>query len=174
MAQRRDKPGGAAEQGAAPQPEPSASQQLEMCREMMAQMDTGQTRKGMMGAGPAGPGMHLPMMHLMMRQMMGGETDPASIGMTEAMGAGNMDAKTMGRMLQMRGEMLNILRAAYAKLPAYQLPSYTLIPAGRTSPLDEGAVRGGPVDPGIDRVEVAGRNLLHRARIASRREVHDQ
>jgi soluble lytic murein transglycosylase len=38
-----------------------------------------------------------------------------------------------------RSEMLKILRAAYAKLPAYQLPSFTLTPAGRTAPLGEGA-----------------------------------
>ncbi len=39
---------------------------------------------------------------------------------------------------QMREEMFKILRAAYAKLPGYQLPSFTLIAAGRTAPLGEG------------------------------------
>ena len=32
----------------------------------------------------------------------------------------------------LRGEMLKILRAAYDKLPGYQLPNYTLLPVGRT------------------------------------------
>jgi soluble lytic murein transglycosylase len=44
---------------------------------------------------------------------------------------------------QTRGEMLKILRAAYAKLPGYQLPSFNLIPAGRTAPLGEGATANG-------------------------------
>jgi soluble lytic murein transglycosylase len=40
---------------------------------------------------------------------------------------------------QTRGEMLKILRAAYAKLPGYQLPSFTLLPAGRTALLGDDA-----------------------------------
>lgn len=35
---------------------------------------------------------------------------------------------------KIRREMLDTLRAAYAKLPGYQLPRYTLAPAGRTTP----------------------------------------
>jgi len=40
---------------------------------------------------------------------------------------------------QTRNEMLDILRAAYAKLPGYQLPRFTLMPVGRTAPLTDGA-----------------------------------
>jgi soluble lytic murein transglycosylase-like protein/TolA-binding protein len=38
-----------------------------------------------------------------------------------------------------RREMLDVLRAAYARLPAYQLPNFTLIPAGRANVLDANA-----------------------------------
>jgi soluble lytic murein transglycosylase len=41
--------------------------------------------------------------------------------------------------LPARGEMLKVLRAAYGKLPGYQLPSFRLIPAGRMAPLGEEA-----------------------------------
>jgi hypothetical protein len=67
---------------------------------------------GMMGGGQMGPGMGMmgqgmmmcPMMHQMMNQMMmGGQM--GSGGMMGMMG-GATDPKTMGRMLQMRGEML--------------------------------------------------------------------
>ncbi len=50
----------------------------------------------MMGSGM------MPMMH----QMMGGHMDPSGMGM---MGGGPMDPKTMGRMLQMRGEMMKAM-----------------------------------------------------------------
>jgi hypothetical protein len=80
---------------------------------------------GMMGQGMVGMPCHMPcpmmgcggmahppgmaMMHHMMHQGMGGQTDPASIGLAEAMGAANMDAKTFGRMLEMRGEILKAI-----------------------------------------------------------------
>ncbi len=38
-----------------------------------------------------------------------------------------------------RGELLNILRAAYSKLPAYQVPNIPTPQAGRTTPIEEGA-----------------------------------
>ena len=50
----------------------------------------------MMGSGM------MPMMH----QMMGGQMDPSGMGM---MGGDQMDPKTMGRMLQMRGEMMKAM-----------------------------------------------------------------
>lgn len=68
---------------------------------------------GTMGGGQTGPGtgmmgqgmMMCPMMHQMMNQMMmGGQM--GSGGMMGMMGGGPTDPKTMGRMLQMRGEML--------------------------------------------------------------------
>ena len=113
--QHQHESGGAAQQGDAAKQEPSAGQQPMMCGGMMGQMAQGQMSQGMMGpmmacCGRMGaPATHLPMMHSMMHQMMGGQTDPTSIGMTEAMGAGNMETKTMGRMLQMRGEMLKAI-----------------------------------------------------------------
>lgn len=115
---------GAAQPAPAPQQQapPPAGQGEMACKAMMAQMG-----QGMPGMGPMSPGMmgqmgmmcpmcarmmaagpHSSMMQSMM-QMMGGQTDPASIGMTEAMGAGNMDTKMMGHMLQMRGEMLRAI-----------------------------------------------------------------
>ena len=48
--------------------------------------------------GPGMPGPGMPGMH----QMTGGHMDPCGMGMT---GGGPMDPKTMGRMLQMRGEI---------------------------------------------------------------------
>jgi hypothetical protein len=64
----------------------------------------------MRGGGMMGPGMMgmmCPMMGggmmPMMRPMMGGMMDPSGTGM---MGGGRMDPKAMGRMLQMRGDML--------------------------------------------------------------------
>jgi soluble lytic murein transglycosylase len=38
-----------------------------------------------------------------------------------------------------RDELLRILRAAYSKLPGYQIPSISVAAAGRTAPLDPGA-----------------------------------
>lgn len=38
-----------------------------------------------------------------------------------------------------RNELLNILRAAYSKLPAYQVPNIPAPRAGRTAPIEEGA-----------------------------------
>jgi hypothetical protein len=70
---------------------------------------------GMMGGGQMGPGMGMmgqgmmmcPMMHQMMNQMMmGGQMGQGGMGMMGMMGGGPTDPKTMGRMLQMRGEML--------------------------------------------------------------------
>jgi hypothetical protein len=68
---------------------------------------------GMMG----GTGMQCPMMarmhmsevHRMMHQSMGGQTDPATIGMAEALASGSMDTATMARMLQIRGEILKAI-----------------------------------------------------------------
>jgi hypothetical protein len=67
---------------------------------------------GMMGeAGMQCPmmAMHMSMMHRMMHQSMGGQTDPATIGMAEALAGGSMDAPTMAHMLQMRGEILKAI-----------------------------------------------------------------
>ncbi len=68
---------------------------------------------GMMGeAGmqcPKMAPMHMSMMHRMMHQAMGGQTDPATIGMAEAMAGGSMDTPTMAHMLQMRGEILKAI-----------------------------------------------------------------
>src|SRR3990172_1354308 len=71
---------------------------------------------GMMGGGQMGPGMGMgqsmmmcPMMHQMMHQMMmGGQVGGGQMGSGGMMGmmGGQMDPKTHGRMLQMRGEML--------------------------------------------------------------------
>src|SRR3990172_2693776 len=71
---------------------------------------------GMMGGGQMGPGMGMgqsmmmcPMMHQMMHQMMmGGQMGGGQMGSGGMMGmmGGQMDPKTHGRMLQMRGEML--------------------------------------------------------------------
>ncbi len=80
-------------------------------------MGQGAMGQGMMGMGAAMAegcrsrmaATHRGTMHGLMHQAMGGQTDPASIGMHEAMGAGNMDTKTMGRMLQMRGEILQAI-----------------------------------------------------------------
>ncbi len=58
----------------------------------------------MMGRGMRGQGM-MGMMCPMMQQMMGCMMGPAGMGMPGMMGEGK-DPKTMGRMLQMRGEML--------------------------------------------------------------------
>jgi hypothetical protein len=49
------------------------------------------------------------MMHQMMHQMMGGQMGSGGMGMRGTMGGGTMDPKTMGRMLQMRGEMLKAM-----------------------------------------------------------------
>ncbi|MGH9768641.1 MAG: tetratricopeptide repeat protein, partial [Blastocatellia bacterium] len=38
-----------------------------------------------------------------------------------------------------RGELLKILREAYAKLPAYRLPNLAASPVGRTAPIESGA-----------------------------------
>jgi hypothetical protein len=54
------------------------------------------------------PGM-MPMAHHMMHEGMGGQTDPATIGLAEALGAGNMETATMARMLRMRGEILKAI-----------------------------------------------------------------
>lgn len=58
----------------------------------------------MMGQGMMGMPM-MGMMCPMMRQIMGGMMDPAGMGMAGMMG-GAHDPKAMGRMLQMRGDML--------------------------------------------------------------------
>lgn len=56
-----------------------------------------------------------------------------------------------------RKEMLNILRAAYAKLPGYaRVPTYPLTPAGRTNPLSEQE----PVATGTDARTVANELLF--------------
>jgi hypothetical protein len=56
---------------------------------------------GGMGMGGAMGGTSCPMMG-----MMGGMMDPSGMGM---MGGGQMDPKTMARMLQLRGEMLKVM-----------------------------------------------------------------
>ena len=94
LAQHQEEAAPAAPPGAAGQPTAEMA-----CRAMMARMAGGAMAR-MMGGGPHSA---------MMQAMMGGQTDPASIGMTEAMGAGNMDARTMGHMLEMRGEMLRAI-----------------------------------------------------------------
>ncbi len=72
-------------------------------------MGHGMMRQGMMG----GAGMQCPMMapmHMsMVHRMMGGQTDPTTIGMAEALAGGGMDTRTMAHMLQMRGEILKAI-----------------------------------------------------------------
>jgi hypothetical protein len=41
--------------------------------------------------------------------MMGGQADPSGMAMMGMMGAGQMDPKAMGRMLQFRGELLKAM-----------------------------------------------------------------
>lgn len=55
-----------------------------------------------------------------------------------------------------RGELLKILRAAYSKLPAYQLPNIQLLPVGRTEPIESGAAA--PTD--ADHQAIAGELLF--------------
>src|SRR5712691_3805517 len=61
--------------------------------------------------GPGMMGMMGPMMGMMsmMHQMMGGMMDPSGMGMMGMMGGDKKDPEAMGRMLQLRGEMLKAM-----------------------------------------------------------------
>jgi hypothetical protein len=86
----------------------SATAQAQMCRieSMMAQAgppEASAEQPSMPGGRAMGQGMCRMCMTPMMAQTAG------SMGMTGMMGNGQMDAKTRGRTLQMRGEMLKAM-----------------------------------------------------------------
>lgn len=98
----------------------AAQQQMGSQRPMMgqsAQQDQPMGQPPMMGGGMMGqPMMGMPMMGMMcpmmsggmgmMSGMMGGQMRGPGMSMMRMMGSGQLDPKTMGKMLQFRGEML--------------------------------------------------------------------
>jgi len=73
---------------------------------------------GMMGQGMMGMPMMGPMMGGgmgMMPHMMGGRMGSYGMGMGRMMGSGQMDPKVMGRMLQLRGEILKAIGEVMVK-----------------------------------------------------------
>ena len=73
---------------------------------------------GMMGQGMMGMPMMSPMMGGgmgMMPHMMGGRMGSYGMGMGRMMGSGQMDSKVMGRMLQLRGEILKAIGEVMVK-----------------------------------------------------------
>ena len=92
----------------------------------IGQQDQPAGQPPMMGGGMMGQGMMgMPMMGMMcpmmsggmgmMSHMMGGRMGPSGMGMARMMGSGQMDPKVMGRMLQLRGEILKAVGEVMVK-----------------------------------------------------------
>ena len=72
----------------------------------------GQMQMGGQGGEPAQPPSQQPMMGMMCPMMSGMSGMSGGMGMMRMMGGGQMDSKTMAKMLQFRGEMLKAMEQA--------------------------------------------------------------